>query len=396
MAILGNYNLTSSFSNDIIQIINHCHSNSYCNQGTSGYIFIAIMQESRPPSREQKNLLLTVDLGSKSIPKDRVGEQDERNQDALRLLPNLNTAIVCDGVGSGRKGADSALLAAETLANSIADSVGQGRAAANLVLPEALIEAHRMLKHRSKMDETQLSSAAIAARIVVNERGELTTHVAQAGDCRAYIFTGSGELIPTSLDDTPKIRSHPTPEEQRQFQKRVRNFSGSIRDASRYNGLAGYFGGGPLGGHVINQALGPGKVARNRKGFEQLQPDTYIVPMNYGDKIILASDGLDNLTDGRIEELLNKYRHLDSNQLADVLATEAYKVSQLDRNRENPNQLARAKKDDITVVVMSTHGGANGREVVKGAGGPETPGWQGVGQRIKRRLDGIFGGTSQK
>lgn len=336
------------------------------------------MQENQLPLKEIKEILVTIDYGLRTISKDRSQELgDKRNQDAVRIIPECNCAVICDGVGGDPNGADSANIAADTLRENIISGAKHGRASNIGVLTEAMQAAHTALKYETKMQEKiSFSSTAVACRITHDEQGKLFAYIAQVGDCRAYKFTKNGKLIPITLDDTSRIREKPNRVAQYDFQDKVRNFAGTRLDAINANdrNISWYFGGGPLGGHTVDQTLGSGKVSADRRSSKPLQPDAYTVDIEPGDKIILTSDGLGNLTDKQIANILNDYRTANSNELANILATKASEVSKKDVSEDNPQQLARAKQDDISVVVMGVQGdNRRAGQIEKGAGGTIRP-----------------------
>jgi protein phosphatase len=175
-----------------------------------------------------------------------------------------------------------------------------------------------------------IATTGVVARIYSDDTGAKYVSGAHAGDSRAYVFS-NGRLINQTLDHTADFRSMSYIDRKVRQDKLSRALDDldlnldEIRAFNRRN--------------LVSSSLG------NR--YTSPFIETFSFYLKQSDRVLLASDGLtDNLTDPEIEAILRNDR-LSHSGHAKVLATAA-----LARSYENKAEVMRAKKDDITAVLL--------------------------------------------
>ncbi len=100
------------------------------------------------------------------------------NEDSFRCLPEINTWVVCDGVGGEVSGEMASQIAVDTIAKAVK---------AGHSVTEAIQQAHRAIHDRViKLPQARgMATTAIVLRLIAFEY-----EIAWVGDSRGYLFDG--------------------------------------------------------------------------------------------------------------------------------------------------------------------------------------------------------------
>ena len=201
------------------------------------------------------------------------GAVRQQNQDGYYLQrydSNLAVGVVCDGMGGARAGNVASLLAVETFSD-ILDSLRKAAPEdAALLLREAAEAANSAVYQRACADPDCRGMGTTMVAALVSGR---TAHLLNIGDSRAYHVgeTGISKLTRDhSVVENMVERGDITPAQARRHPSR----------------------------NLITRALGPDA---------QVEADSFRVPWQQGDFLLLCSDGLVNtVTD---QEMLFEVMH---------------------------------------------------------------------------------------
>jgi PPM family protein phosphatase len=272
-------------------------------------------------------------------------EHSESNRDALLTDAASLLAVVCDGVGDVPGARQAARLAAQTVKkrwrNLLANLVPGAEPDFEEMVRQLLEEANRavlaldkkLLRKEQKTDPdiTCCAATTIALALLHPRHNGYLMAYAHAGDSRIYLlrqgepirrltvddgyFTwkmGKGELNEQDalrIDQASRAEEL-TAEEREHFDKRNR----------------------------ISQSLWK----------EELELHLGQVELCQHDRILLCTDGIhDNLTDAELEEILR----------SGARTTVARKLLQraIERSQQDENIFIRAKKDDMSAIVITCH-----------------------------------------
>jgi len=253
----------------------------------------------------------------------------ERNEDALYTNDSAGVYAVFDGVGGSASGAQASAWAVEKLDNAVRG--GYLDVTDPTILTDRLEflmrDLHTYVKqHADRSPNTEGScTTAVLIKVIKGDRPEL--FIANVGDSRASVLR-HGRLLPLTLDDG-SIRGIFDDEadmwEAQEALDRVDTMTLSSLSPDLQNAFRKR--------NVINSALGSGLD----------RPAIYREDLLPGDRILLSSDGVgDNLTSQEITEILAQ--DLDVGALARGLCGASV--------RKSRTQSIRAKKDDMTAVVL--------------------------------------------
>ncbi|MCQ2455310.1 MAG: Stp1/IreP family PP2C-type Ser/Thr phosphatase [Clostridia bacterium] len=192
------------------------------------------------------------------------GLKRETNQDAYftgYLSDGSAVAIVCDGMGGARAGNIASTTATKMIFDYISNSYSNklNREALMKLIRNAVLSANISIYNMSQKNE-ELNGMGTTVVVLVIRNG--FAFICHAGDSRAYLIndkisqiTKDHSVVQTLVEDG-KL----TPEEAKVHPKK----------------------------NVITRALGV---------EESVIPDSYELPINIGDTILLCTDGLSNYVD---------------------------------------------------------------------------------------------------
>lgn len=261
---------------------------------------------------------------------------DERGEDRLLVDPGSGLFGVFDGVGGHVDGAAAAELAATTVATQVRENLPycRNRRQAHDVLRAALHAADAAIEQYNAARSSGFgASGATTATVALlwtgpsSLPGDRVALIAHVGDSRAQrLHDGVFETI--TLDHA--ALNDPDPELAKVRQARL-DAATSADDLADPLDRAAF-----AHRNMLSHAL---------TGTGDLDVRSYVVPLSPGDRLMLDSDGLhDNLTAAELASLLAA---ATPQLAADLLATAAE-----ERSTESPGVNARAKPDDISVVVI--------------------------------------------
>jgi serine/threonine protein phosphatase PrpC len=139
-----------------------------------------------------------------------IGRVRKRNEDSLRLAPDLGIAVLADGMGGHPGGDTASRLAAATAAAVLERHVKTGNGAttdaANVAarlggaMAESVMAAHEAVRAEADRRPELAGMGTTLTALVVDERTGAFA-VGHVGDSRAYRLRG-GQLNPLTRDDT--------------------------------------------------------------------------------------------------------------------------------------------------------------------------------------------------
>lgn len=300
---------------------------------------------------------------------------DKRGEDRLLIDPEIGLFGVFDGVGGHVDGAAAAELAASTVAAQVRENLPncRNRQQAHDVLRAALHAADAAIEqyNAAKISAAERTSGApfgasgaTTATVALlwtcssSLPGDRVALIAHCGDTRAQLLhAGAFETI--TLDHAALNGPDPQVAKQRQDRLDEITSAGQLTDPMDRAAFAHR--------HMLSNAL---------TGTGELDVRSYAVPLSPGDRLMLDSDGLhDNLTGTELASLLSSPTPQPA---ADLLAAAAY-----DRSRRSHDENARAKPDDISVLVVEPHAPTHGSTVRPVPGGT----WLSPGRTARLPLD---------
>jgi PPM family protein phosphatase len=311
------------------------------------------MSNENPPQskKEGRELRLDFSVGQETIPSDR---HPHENEDAV--LEKEDTFGIFDGVGGNEDGRGASRLARRLVREGLAAISPQLSADETAeALKRILIEVNSKVFEESEAkkkerEEAEAKSEEAAESLLENSKKKKTEGsgataslvklvegrravVANVGDSRVYVLRGAtGRLEQITLDDSygSAIAAQESDAKARALQSKFNN----LTDRSTLSEEEDFFF---KNRNAITQALGLS---------EQIDPHSFIVDLEEGDKILLTSDGVhDNLTDTEIEKILAEGGGAED--LAGALSLAAQEVA---RGGKKKNE--RSKMDDISALVV--------------------------------------------
>jgi serine/threonine protein phosphatase PrpC len=261
---------------------------------------------------------------------------DERGEDRLLVDPEIGLFGVFDGVGGHVDGAAAAELAANTVAAQVRGNLPYCRNSrqAHDVLRAALYAADASIEQYNASRRTGFgASGATTATVALlwsgtsSLPGERLVLIAHCGDSRAQLMH-RGEFETITLDHAAFGDPDPVAAKARQARLDAATSVGDLADPLDRAAFAHR--------NMLSNAL---------TGTGELDVRGYVVPVSPGDRLLLDSDGLhDNLTEDELTALLGA---ATPQLAADLLAAAAE-----ERSHESHEVNARAKPDDISVIVV--------------------------------------------
>lgn len=285
-------------------------------------------------------------------------EHPERNQDYGLIDPESRLAVICDGVGcvvASVGAGQAARLAARTirdhwrrvLATLAEDPSRHGWQTQDFdleaILCRLLEEANqavlaldeRLMKRAQKNAESDEKGGFAATTIALalllpQEDGYLLGH-AHIGDSRVYLLRRDEALRRLTADDGYfewKIgKGELNAEDAWRIEQSTSAEQLSEQDREHFDQR-----------NKISQSLGDKTITLH----------TGQIAIHAGDRILLTTDGIhDNLTDAEIEETARK--------AARTIAAKTLLQRATERSRQDQEVHLRAKKDDMSAIVITCH-----------------------------------------
>ena len=274
-------------------------------------------------------------------------EHQERNEDYGLIDRESGLVVICDGVGCVSGAGQSARLAARTIKTHWRRLLASTHTAPQPLdiegtLQQLLEEANRAVlaleKRLAKKQEQagagkeKVGAATTVALAVFYPRQEsYLMGYAHVGDSRVYLLRKDADLQRLTVDDgyfSWKMNKGEMDEEDaRRIDQASSTDQLSKKDREHFDKRNG-----------ISQS----------RGDEQIVPHVGQVELCSGDRVLLCTDGIhDNLTDPEIKTLLRRSGRTTG---AKNLVKQALICSQRDEN-----VYIRAKKDDMSTLVVSCH-----------------------------------------
>lgn len=279
-------------------------------------------------------------------------EHPERNEDYLLIDRESGLAVACDGVGYVSGANLAARLAARTIkahwrrllasAYSTSQPLDLERALRQLLekANQAVLALEKRVKKKQEQtDKEKIGAATTVALAVFYQRHEgYLMGYAHVGDSRIYLLRKEKALQRLTVDDGYFSWKMGKGEMNEEDAQRIDQASSadqlSEEDRAHFNKRNG-----------IWQSLGD----------EQIVAHVGQIALCSGDRVLLCTDGIhDNLTDDEIETLLRKGARTTG-------AKNLVQCALVDSRRDEKVHI-RAKKDDMSAIVISCHFCAEGKE----------------------------------
>lgn len=279
------------------------------------------MQENDffPDQKQGERAETTVEGYSASIASE---NHHQSNEDACFFDQENRSAGVFDGVGSSNNAAYASHFAQAECQKMIAKLPKDLSPKKRLKeIQNILSYVHRLLHQQSQERSLKLNTTASVCQIVTAENGQNKLIIGNVGDSRIYLFR-DGQLFQLTVDDNDfsqeimeKFSNVNTIQELSEAEKKI--------FAER---------------HMISQSLGQDYSSAHMNIYDVYPEDV----------ILLCSDGIsDNLTNEEIEAVAKKTSVMS---MALILLDDARQRSH--QQNEDGSKHLRAKKDDMTAVVM--------------------------------------------
>lgn len=274
-------------------------------------------------------------------------EHPEANRDYLLAHSESGLAVICDGVGDVVGAGQAARLAAKTiktrwqhmLTQLAPGAIPDLAVASRHLLEEAnqavLALGERLAKNEKPSTEEgkkqHYAETTIALALLSPHQDGYTMAYAHVGDSRIYLLRPNEPLRRLTVDDGYFLWVMNKGELNEQDALRIDQASRaeelSEEEREHFNKRNG-----------ISQSLG-GEHPTFHLGQIELYPN---------DRVLLSTDGIhDNLTDAEIEELLRKG--------ARTTVARTLLQHTVERSQQDENLCIRAKKDDMSAIVITCH-----------------------------------------
>ncbi len=248
---------------------------------------------SRAKTRSRNPLYLDIGTGLDAG----IKRRGRPNEDSLLAVENITSSItapcpvglflIADGMGGHGNGREASQLALRAMRESIL--IALQLSVEDDTLPELLVEAVQSANH-SVYKCNQQQHADMGTTITASLLWGATAYVANVGDSRTYLYRESEGLIQVTQDHSTVAR----------LVKR-----GAIKADDVYT-------------HPQRN-----EIYRSLGNYPTVEVDTFTVPMQVGDILLLCSDGLwEMVRDTAIEEILSTSAS-SSSQLCSMLVQAA-------------------------------------------------------------------------
>jgi PPM family protein phosphatase len=216
--------------------------------GRNMQIDVQVIEEQRVP--------LTVEIAALSD----VGCVRKNNEDAFGYDSVENLFVVCDGVGGTNSGEIASALAVSTALDTFAASESGG-APIEVRLNEAIVAANLAVREAAIQPQNRGMGTTLVAAAIDASSGKEKLLIGNVGDSRGYMLQ-DGKCMQLTVDHS-------------YLNELIRSGAIKVEDAGKVNleGMAS----------VITRAIG---AARS------VEADFFLVDLQPGDIVLLASDGL--------------------------------------------------------------------------------------------------------
>lgn len=284
---------------------------------------------------EEKANPFKIEVNSATIPSEK---HPDRNEDAYFSDPNSGSFGVFDGVGGGPSG-DVASLKASDFFRKELEKYSFSESPTDFSPEDLKNLLSRIFTEAKDLDwsspdasgDDSMFTTASVMQLCIDKNGNRKAVIGNMGDSRVYILRArESEVEQITLDDggiQHTLRTQGKSEEEiRQLQNKFSNVT--KRD-------------------YLTEEEFTLWQQRNRLtnclGSLNGQPNFYTVDLQEGDMLVLSTDGLNNITDKEISDILRS--NASSRAKAQILVDASCRVSKQNRFRSH--------QDDITAIVIS-------------------------------------------
>lgn len=246
----------------------------------------------------------------------------ERNEDSFSISALRNLVVVCDGVGGLPHPKEASNIATSFLVYRLGITPSHDLNTLRSLIGQTLVDA----SHEVASKQPGSGTTATFVKIVEQD-GKKTALIGHVGDSYGYLFR-YGKLIKITEDDDGLQVASLSAKAKVELSKKFDSLT-SEEEFERLNDVEKSLW---KQRSMITQYLGTVVV-----------PHIYEVVLQQGDKLLLGTDGLDNLT---AEEIAHVLRSLHDDPAME-LCNKAYERSKTGTKR--------SRHDDITAVVIELH-----------------------------------------
>ncbi len=288
--------------------------------------------------RERKEKETVIDARSEASL-----EHPERNEDSIFQLSKKGAAGVFDGIGGAERGELASQVARDYVANKIdalsadLDKEAVAHALADIIRgADQAVHAKADELSAAEGREIKMGTTAAVVKEMVDDGGRWAI-IANAGDSRVYKIKADNSIEQLTVDDG--ILRIAFGVEREEDPKKKQEKINQVREKQALFNRAG----------TIEEIKDAGlymfwsqrnKIFNSLGGADEIKPRILTVPLAEGERIMLASDGLDSVGDNDIEAMLQKGRG------AQDIVTMVRSAS-IDEEKN-----WRAKPDDTSVIIM--------------------------------------------
>ena len=290
------------------------------------------------PERERTEVKTSIDSRSEANP-----DHPERNEDSTFALPDKGAAGVFDGVGGAERGEVASAVASEYVSSRIAAMADDlSREETEKFLADIIRGADQAVHDKAEKlsqaenREIKMGTTAAVVKEMTDEEGKCAI-IATAGDSRVYKIKADNSIEQLTVDDgilrvavgvEREIGSKRKQEKLNKVREMQTLFNrAKTIDEIKEAGLYKFW----EKRNVIFNSLG---------GEDSVKPRIISVPLAEGERIMLASDGMDSVGDDQVEAMLDK--GYGAREIVTMIKTEAI-------DEENN---WRSKPDDTSVIII--------------------------------------------
>lgn len=280
-------------------------------------------------SQEKRELRTVIEARSEASV-----DHPDRNEDAIFQLPEKNAAGVFDGVGGAAKGEVASAVARDYVASEL-DKLSNDLPI--LELEQKMIDilrgAHQAVILKSRQLGEQIGTTAAIVKEVMQD-GQKWAVIANAGDSRVYKIKKDGSIEQLTVDDGI-IRASLGVDTEENTTKKFKLIEKAREMQKKFNRAKSI------------DELGDEKFLWKKRnaifnglgGEDEINPRIITVPIEEGERLLLASDGFDSVSDNEIENILKR-----KGGAQEIVRT--VKTQSIDKKNW------RAKPDDVSVIIV--------------------------------------------
>lgn len=301
------------------------------------------IEEKNHENTEKTETKISVDARTEAST-----EHPERNEDAMFTLPEKGAAGVFDGVGGSERGELASAAARDYVQAKISEMADDlNREETEKYLADVIRGADQAVRVKaaevSAAEGREITTGTTASIVkeVVDDAGKWAV-IANAGDSRVYKIKADSSIEQLTVDDgilriALGVERETEPKKKQEKLNQVRELQKTFNRAKTVEEIkeVGLYQFWKKRNVIFNSLGGPQESEE-----DMVKPRIISVPLAEGERIMIASDGLDSVGDDDIESMLKK--GYGANEILTMVRTKA-----IDEEKN-----WRAKPDDTSIIIM--------------------------------------------